>query len=85
MKYVLIVQDEVEARKDAPPFIPDSMILNGLYGVKVYGPYDSQKEASDKLKMFPDRQFNLSVVPMHSLSEQLDNPYADIFYGDSPR
>lgn len=83
MKYVLIVQSLEEARKDAPPFIPNP--LEGLYGCKAFGPYISQKDASDALRKFPAHEWNISVVPLRSLSEELENPYAAIFYGDSPQ
>lgn len=83
MKYVLLAQSYESARKDAGPFVPNSMVLMGMYGVKVFGPYDTQKEASNKLRMFPGN-YNLSVEPLHSLSEELDNPAGSLWWGDSP-
>lgn len=74
MQYILLVQSAESARTDAPPFIPDSLIWVGFNGVAAYGPYDTQREASDKIGDFPRDRYNLAVLPLHSLSEELDNP-----------
>lgn len=85
MNYVLIVRNMDLARGDAEPFIPDNFLLKGLYGIRVFGPYDSQREASKALRSFPlVEDWQLSVLPLNSLSEDLDNPYAALMMGDSP-
>jgi hypothetical protein len=84
-RHVLVVQNKETAKEDAPPFIPDSMLMEGLWGIKVFGPYDGQKEASDALRTFyPEDGWNLAVVPLISLSEALDNPHGYLWHGDAP-
>jgi hypothetical protein len=84
MEFVLIVQSLDMARKEAEPFIPESLLLQSLYGVIVFGPYPDVKAASAALRTFPSGEFNLKVAPLKSLSEQLDNPYGALWAGDSP-
>ena len=83
-KYALVVQSEKLAKADAEPFIPDSLLFSGLYGIKIFGPYPNQRAASDALRTFPATEFNLSVCPLNSLSEDMDNPYGAIMCGNSP-
>jgi hypothetical protein len=86
-KHILVVQSKTDARKDAPPFIPDSMTLIGLWGIKAFGPYPDQSSASDALRTFgdnSDEEWNLSVIPLITLSEALDNPAGYLWHGDAP-
>jgi hypothetical protein len=75
MQYVLIVQSEYLARKDAPPFIPEVMIMEGLYGVAVFGPYPTIEIASSKIRQFPSSWGNLKVVPLQATLKEVENPY----------
>ena len=82
--WALLVQSRQMAREDAPPFIPEAKLLEGLYGVRVFAPYPTQRDASNALRMFPSDTYNLKVVKVDTLSEALDNPYAFLWHGDAP-
>lgn len=92
MSFILLVQSKEMAKEDALPFIPLGMLMEGLWGVAAFGPYETQSQASEALRTFHqektyagrDSEYNLSVVRMRSLSEELDNPAGALWYGDSP-
>ena len=75
MQYVLVVQAEYMARKEAEPFIPDSMLMEGLRGIAVFGPYPTIEIASQKLRQFPSNWGNLHIVPMRATLKETENPY----------
>ena len=75
MQYVLIVQSEQLAKEDAEPFIPDSRIMEGLYGCQVFGPYPTAYIASEALRMFPSDWGNLKVVALRQSIDEVSNPY----------
>ena len=75
MQYVLVAQNYVLAKKDAPPFIPESQLLENLYGVKVFGPYPTAFIASEALRLFPSGWGNLKVVALRSKLDEVSNPY----------
>jgi hypothetical protein len=84
MSYVLVVQSRSTARNDAPPFVPDSMIMESLYGVQVFGPYPTVGSASKALRKFPSGWGNVKVTSLRSLTEDVENPYAALWHGDAP-
>lgn len=75
MQYVLVVQSEKLAKADAAPFIPDSLLLVGLHGVQVFGPYPTAFIASEALRMFPSDWGNLKVCELRSTLNDVSNPY----------
>lgn len=69
MKYAIVVLD-LNTTEDYQP--------------TVYGPYENKGFAMERASIFPEETFSVDVVPLHSLSEELDNPYGHYMTGDAP-
>lgn len=84
--FALLIFDEDTAREQAAPFlnIHNVPVAYMFAGVHVFGPYQSQKDASGAGRTLDHDRYTWAVRPMRSLSEDLDNPGGALFQGDAP-
>lgn len=55
----------------------------GEYKPTVFGGYTDRALALELVSVFPER-YDVSVVPLRGLTEELDNPWGAYWRGDSP-